>query len=183
MTGSGAVSRFKAKLLRPAQPGAGGEWAFLVLPKTASNKLPRRGRTTVAGTLNGHPFQATLDPDGRLSHWMKVDEKLRKAAKVKAGDIVALEVSPVEPEPEPRLPPDLKAALAASPKARATWKGTTTIARLDWVHWITTAKQQATRKRRIENACHMLAAGKQRVCCFDPSGYYSKGFSAPEPAG
>lgn len=47
MTGSGAVSRFKAKLLRPAQPGAGGEWAFLVLPKTASNKLPRDRKSVV----------------------------------------------------------------------------------------------------------------------------------------
>jgi hypothetical protein len=28
----------------------------------------------------------------------------------------------------------------------------------------------------------MLAAGKRRVCCFDPSGYYSKALAAPEAA-
>ncbi len=28
----------------------------------------------------------------------------------------------------------------------------------------------------------MLASGKRRVCCFDPSGFYSKAFKAPQPA-
>jgi hypothetical protein len=28
----------------------------------------------------------------------------------------------------------------------------------------------------------MLASGKGRVCCFDPSGFYSKAFSAPKAA-
>jgi hypothetical protein len=28
----------------------------------------------------------------------------------------------------------------------------------------------------------LLAAGKRRVCCFDRSGFYSKGFSAPAAA-
>jgi len=40
--------------------------------------------------------------------------------------------------------------------------------------WITSAKQAEKRKRRIENACSMLAAGKRRVCCFDRSGIYNK---------
>ena len=52
----------------------------LVLPKSASDILPRRGRTTVDGSLNGCPFQATLEPDGQLSHWLRVDENLRLAA-------------------------------------------------------------------------------------------------------
>jgi hypothetical protein len=30
------------------------------------------------------------------------------------------------------------------------------------------------------DACDMLASGKKQVCCFDPSGYYSKVFRAPE---
>ena len=76
---------FKTKLLRPAKPGNDGSWAFLVLPKTASNQLPRRGRTTVTGTLNGYPFQATLEPDGQLSHWLKVSEQLREAAGAAIG--------------------------------------------------------------------------------------------------
>lgn len=182
MPKSSTTSRFKTKLLRPANPGKDRFWAFLVLPKAASDKLPRRGRTTVSGTINGHPFQATLEPDGHRSHWMKVDKRLRTEAALEVGDSVALEISPVRPEPEPRLPPDFCTALAASPDAMAMWEGTTTLARVDWIHWVVSAKQPATRKRRIRNACDMLASGKGRVCCFDESGFYSKSLSAPVAA-
>jgi hypothetical protein len=53
---------------------------------------------------------------------------------------------------------------------------------MDWIHWITSAKQAKTRAKRIRDACAMLAAGKSRVCCFDQSGFYSKAFRAPEGA-
>jgi len=172
-------SRFKAKLFRPAKSGKESSWAFLVLPKAVSAKLPRRGRTSVEGTINGHLFQATLEPDGQLSHWLKVSKALREASGVEIGDTVTLEIASVAKEQEPKLPSDFQEALATSPKAKAVWDATTTIARIDWIHWVESAKQGKTRKSRIENACDMLASGKKRVCCFDPSGFYSKSFSAP----
>lgn len=131
------------------------------------------------GTINGHPFQATLEPDGQLSHWLKVGKDLREASGVHVGNMVALEIAPMKEEPEPKVPADLHEALAASPEAKAAWDDTTTIARLDWIHWVESAKQATTRKRRIANACDMLASGKRRVCCFDQSGFYSKSLSAP----
>lgn len=174
------MTQFSAKLLRPATPDPESPWSFLVLPKAASEKLPRRGRTTVNGTINGHSFQATLDPDGQRSHWLKVSKELQQAAGVKVGEMVTLEITTVEKEPEPDLPSDLAEALAAAPEARVVWDDTTTLARLDWIHWIISAKQSKTRAKRISDACEMLAAGKKRVCCFDTSGYYSKAFSAPK---
>jgi len=180
MTEAATNSQFKAKLLRPAKPGSDTSWAFVILPKEASEKLPRRGRTTVDGTINGCRFQATLEPDGQLSHWLRVNKELRDAAGADIGDVVTIEIMPVEEEPEPGIPSDLLAALTANPEARAAWDSTTTIARLDWIHWITSAKQAKTRAQRISNACDMLASGKRRVCCFDPSGYYSKAFGAPQ---
>lgn len=182
MTQCDKRSRFKTRLLRPAKTDSDSPWAFVILPTSASAKLPRRGRTTVEGTINGHCFRATLEPDGQLSHWLQIDERLLKAAGADVGAIATFEVMPVEKEPEPEIPSDLREGLAASSEAREVWDATTTIARLDWIHWITSAKQPKTRARRIGNACDMLASGKQRVCCFDPSGYYSKAFSAPKAA-
>src|SRR5699024_6974258 len=109
------VSTFKAMLLRPAKPGNDDSWAFVVLPKSASDKLPRRGRTSVEGTVNGVSFQATLDPDGQLSHWLKVSGELREAIGVDIGETVTVQISPADPEPEPQLPDDLREALVASP--------------------------------------------------------------------
>src|SRR5438046_5523673 len=174
--------RFKAKLFRPAESEKAGSWTFLVLPKNASAKLPSRGMTAIEGTINGFPFQAALEPDGQKSHWLKVDRKLSKSAGANAGDVVTLEISPAGKDTEPKVPADFQKALAAAPKARALWSDITPIARRDWIHWITSAKQEETRARRVGNACAMLAAGKRRVCCFERSGFYSKCFSSHNAA-
>ncbi len=176
------TSKFQAELHRPAISEADGSWTFCLVPKEVSDTLPRRGRTTVEGSINGHRFQATLEPDGQLSHWLKVDTKLQEAVGAVVGDTLAIEIVPVEHEPDPEVPTDLAVALAAAPEARRIWDAITTIARLDWIHWIVTAKQTKTREKRIRDACDMLANGKTRVCCFDPSGFYSKAFKAPKTA-
>ena len=183
MTKSASKIRFKAKLCWPAESAKTRSWSFLVLPKNASAKLPSRGMTAIEGTLNGFPFQATLEPDGQKSHWLKVDRKLSEAAGAEAGDVVTLDIAPAAEEPEPAVPSDLREALAAAAsKARALWSDITPFARRDWIHWITSSRQPETRARRIKNACSMLAAGKRRVCCFDRSEFYSKSLSAPKEA-
>jgi hypothetical protein len=173
--------RFDATLLRPAAP-KNATWTFLVLPAAASARLPTRGSTSVEGTLQDQPFRATLEPDGRGSHWLKVSRALRTAAGAAAGDTVTLALQPAAEPLEPRVPADLRKALAAVPEARAQWSSLTPVARRDWIQWLDSAKQAATRERRIANTCDMLVCGKRRVCCFDRSGMYSKALGAPEAA-
>jgi hypothetical protein len=165
---------FKARLQQPAEP-ENATWSFIVLPKTASTKLPTRSMVTVAGTLGSASFQATLEPDGDGSHWLKVEQKLRNAAGVNAGESVELAIAPVDKEPEPKVPPDLRDALKADPAALATWNDITAVARRDWIHWITSGKKAETRVKRISVACDKLARGDRRACCFDRSGQYSRG--------
>src|SRR5213593_2155459 len=69
-------------------------------------------------------------------------------------------------ESEPRVPTDLRKVLAATPMAKAKWSDLTPIARRDFISWMDSAKQPETRRRRIEKACSMLMAGKQRPCCY-----------------
>jgi len=172
--------RFSATLYRPVATAEAVDWTFLTLPKESSAKLPSRGMTSVEGTFNGVAYRGTLEPDGQGGHWLKVDRKLRKAAGVEPGDVVSLEIEPVAEEPEPTVPADLRKALAAAhEKARAVWSDITPVARRDWIQWIDSAKREATRLKRIESACDMLAKGKRRPCCFDRSGMYSKSFHCP----
>ena len=178
----GPAIRFKARLMKPANTAGAASWTFLVLPKGASAKLPTRATTTVDGTLNGQSFKAALEPDGNRSHWLRVPRKLREAAGVRSGDIVTLEITPARSELEAKPPADLRNALAATPKAQASWSNITPTARRDWIQWIISAKRSDTRARRIGNACKMLGSGKRRVCCFDRSGFYGGNFSAPAAA-
>ena len=86
-------------------------------------------------------------------------------------------------EPEPKVPTDLRKALAGAPnKAREVWSDITPPARRDFIHWITSPKRPETRVKRIATACDMLAKGKRRPCCFDRSGMYDKSLSCPVAA-
>ena len=67
---------------------------------------------------------------------------------------------------ELRVPTDFRTAPAATPMAKAQWNDLTPIARRDFISWIDSAKQAETRRRRIDKACSMLAAGKRRPCCY-----------------
>lgn len=153
------------------------------LQGNASAKLPTRSMVTIDGTLEDHPFQATLEPDGQGSHWLKVSKALRDAAKASVGDTVTLAIAPVEKEPDPRVPADLRKALVANAAAKATWADITPVARRDWIRWITSGKKAETRVNRIAVACDKLASGSRHACCFDRSGMYSEGnMGAPEAA-
>ena len=153
---------FSVKLSRSNANAKAGAWT-LILPKSASAKLPSRGRTMVEGTINSFPFRAALEPNGKESHWLRVNDTMRDAAGI---DAVTVEITRAGEEPEIRVPVDLRKALAAAPLAQAGWEGITPMARRDWIFSISSAKQPETRRRRIEKACDMLACEKRRLCCF-----------------
>ena len=56
---------------------------------------------------------------------------------------------------------NLYTALAANPKAKVQWSQLTSTERRDFISWMDSAKQPEAHKRRIEEACAMLAAGKR----------------------
>ena len=166
LQGTKSTIRFSAKLFRPKASKKTRSLTLLTLPKNASGKLPSRRMTMVEGTINGFPFRAALEQDGKGSHWFGVSKAMRDAAGADAVNTVAVEITRAGDEPETRVPMDLCTALAAAPVAQALWADLTPIARRDWILWISSAKQPETRRRRIEKACDMLASGKRRVCCF-----------------
>jgi uncharacterized protein YdeI (YjbR/CyaY-like superfamily) len=54
------------------------------------------------------------------------------------------------------------AAIKADKKAWAAWQAFSPSARRDYVEWITEAKSDATRDRRLETAVEWIAEGKRR---------------------
>jgi bacteriocin resistance YdeI/OmpD-like protein/uncharacterized protein DUF1905 len=167
--------RFNARLLRPEATAKVGSFTLLTLPRNAGAKLPSRGTTMVEGTINGFPFRAALEPNGKGSHSLRVNKAMHDAAGADAGGTVTVEITRAGEEPETRVPMDLRKALAAASRAQALWADITPMARRDWILWISTARQPETRSRRIEKACDMLASGKRRVCCFPGINWLMKG--------
>ena len=142
----------------------------LRLPEAASLKLPSRGQVAVHGTINGVEFQTVLEPDGNSGHWMKVDDTLRHAAGLSPGDTATLDLEVTKDWPEPDVPQDLAAALAAAPQEiRDLWNETTPMARWEWVRWINATKNPDTRSRRVDVSISKMNSGKRRPCCFNLS--------------
>ena len=67
-----------------------------------------------------------------------------------------------EPKPAPELHPDFAKALAANPGSKAVLDSFPPSAQRDYLEWISEAKQDATRQKRIETAIEWLAEGKRR---------------------
>lgn len=65
-----------------------------------------------------------------------------------------------------RAPADLRKALVSKPAAAAAWKTLTPLARNEWICWVSSPKQPATRKHRIKRTQNELVKGKRRPCCW-----------------
>lgn len=65
------------------------------------------------------------------------------------------------------LPQDIGAALkAATPAALAAWDDITPLARNEWICWVTSAKKEETRAKRLNQMLENLSDGKRRPCCW-----------------
>src|ERR1043166_661914 len=74
--------RFSAKLVgRKAC-----EASYLHLSKAANAELPSPGTIMVEGTINGFPFRAPLEYDGRGAHALRFSKALQVAAGANAGE-------------------------------------------------------------------------------------------------
>ena len=98
---------------------------------------------------------ADLPSDGEL------DDLIREAAAL-AQTAPAPRKPKHEPKAAPSLHPDFASALAAAPKAKAALDGFPPSAQRDYLEWISEAKQDATRKKRIDTAIEWLSEGKRR---------------------
>ena len=62
-----------------AEPTKVGPLVIIWLPRSASAKLPSRGMVMVNGTINSLHFQSPLEPDGKGSHWLKINKTMHEA--------------------------------------------------------------------------------------------------------
>lgn len=141
---------------------------IVLLPEEASVKLPSRGQVYVTGMLDGQEFSTVLEPDGRWSHWIRVDDALQRAPGLRQADKVSLTLTTKDTWPEPKVPPDVADALEDAPqKVQDKWHDITPMARWEWIRWINATARDETRAIRIEKTISKLAGTHRRPCCFN----------------
>lgn len=65
-----------------------------------------------------------------------------------------------------KLPADFRKAIAADGTARELWADITPLARNEWICWVTSPKQEATREKRIAVGIDKMRNGMRRPCCW-----------------
>ena len=92
---------------------------------------------------------------------------IRKAVELNEAGIK--KPAPARPKKQKELviPDDLQAALKKNRKALATFEGFSYSRRKEYVEWITEAKRDLTRARRLKTAMEWLAQGKSRNWKYD----------------
>jgi hypothetical protein len=136
------------------------------LPLSASEKLPSRGMVMIEGTINDITFIAPLEPDGKGSHWFEVNDILCEKIGATIDQNVFLNIEPLTEWIEPDIPEDIMDSIQNAGLINH-WNVLTTKARWEWLRWIRSTNNPATRQKRIGVACSKLQKGEKRPCCFD----------------
>lgn len=101
-----------------------------------------------------------LPSDASLLAYIKAAVALNEAGPAKPKQKAAK-------RPPPVVPADFQAALRRQPKAKKSFDAMSPSHQREYVEWITEAKQDATRERRIATALEWLAEGKPRHWKYD----------------
>jgi len=91
----------------------------------------------------------------------ELDSLIREAAAL-AKTAPAPRKTKHAPKPAPEMHPEFEAALEKAPKAKRTFEDFSPGCRREYLEWVSEAKRDETRQKRIATAIEWLAEGKRR---------------------
>lgn len=126
-----------------------------------------RGMVAVVGA-DGREADSAMGLFGRITRREDLPKKqtllgyIRAAAALGASGEPAQVRPKAKAKPEAKVPADLAAALKQDRAAAATFAGLSPSGRREYIEWITEAKREETRDKRLATTMAWLAAGKAR---------------------
>ena len=126
------------------------------IPKRVSRGFQRKGYIPVRGTLNKHPFQATLVPVRNGNYRLFINGKMRKEAKVEVGDEIKIELKfDAQPRTVPMNPP-FEQTLEQNPRARSEFERLTPSRRKDILLYMNALKKPESLQKVIDRVMKSL---------------------------
>ena len=141
----GSMSAFKAHV-------SWGFWKGQLL-SDPHNIIPPAGETSMGGAKIAR--LEDLPSDEVMVQYVREAIRLNE-------DGVKVERAPRAERGEADVPDDLAAALKKTPAAKKAFAAFSPSHRREYVEWITEAKQEATRQKRLAQAIEWIAEGKSR---------------------
>jgi Bacteriocin-protection, YdeI or OmpD-Associated/Domain of unknown function (DUF1905) len=118
-------------------------------------------RFPVVATVNGHTWRTSVARMGG-EFLLGLNREVREGAGVQTSDEVDVSLELDTAPREVEVPEALATALAADPEAAAIYERLAFTHRKEYARWITEAKKDETRQRRVQQAVEMIRAGKTR---------------------
>jgi hypothetical protein len=144
---------FTAKI----EPGPGGG-AFVTFPYDVEREFGTKGRVPVHASINSIPYTGSLMQCGGPQHMLGVLKSIRVQLGKNLGDPVNVEIWKDEGVRTVELPAAF-AALLKKEKLREVFDALSYTHRREYVRWITEAKKDETRARRLAQSAEMLRSG------------------------
>ena len=152
-----ARQTFRAEILE----GRGGG-AMVEVPFSVREVYGTGGQVRVRATFDGHEYRGSIAPMGGGCHVLGVRKDVRAAIGKDVGDTVEVTLERDTEERVVSVPPELEAALGASPDARTRYEELSYTHRKEYAQWVAEAKKSDTKERRAAKAVEMILAGKSR---------------------
>ncbi len=154
---AGKRKTFKARIERPDQ----GSGAFVSLPFDVEKEYGTRGHVKVKAWFDGYPYRGIAANMGTGCHILIVRKDVRAAIGKDIGDKVTVELEHDTEERVLEVPKPLEKALAKSAKARKFFDSLSFTNRKEYCQWISSAKREETREKRLASTIEKLLAGKK----------------------
>jgi len=145
--------KFKGKV----EPASGGG-AYVLFPFDVEREFGTKGKVPVKAAFNGVPYSGSLVKYGNPLHMLPMLKAIREQTGTMPGDTVEVEVWKDEAPRTIEPPPELKQAMMKA-GVMPVFEGLSFTNRKEYCRWITGAKREETRARRVAEAVVLLRSG------------------------
>jgi hypothetical protein len=152
------MKKFKGLLENPEKKM---DIAYIAIPFDVEKVYGTKGQVKVKVTFDGHPYRGVIANMRTGCHIIGVRKDVRKAIGKEVGDVVNVTIEKDEEERIVDIPNDLKNLLTKNRKACEFYDSLSFTNRKEYAVWISSAKKEETREKRLKDTLSKLLAGKK----------------------
>lgn len=141
------------------QSHQGMDAAYIEFPYDVEKEFGTKGQVKIKTTFDGVEYRGSLVKMGYDCHILGITKKIRSEINKRPGDPVHIILVKDEEERTVQVPEDLQLLLDANEEAKQAFSKLSFTYRKEYVVWITDAKKEETRIKRVTKTVEMLIQG------------------------
>ena len=138
---------------------AGGGGAYILFPYDTQQEFATKAKIPIQARIAGIPYRGSLMPYGLPQHMMPILKAIRHQSGKDIGDSIEVELWKDDQPKTVELPSNFQSLLEQE-GLQPFFNSLSYTHRKEYIRWITEAKTEATKTKRLTKAIEML---KQRV--------------------